>query len=68
MRRPVAPASRAVTSVSGYTLPSFIGGVSMAMRSTPATDAGITFMSTLEGYIAVPPGTYTAALLIGVIF
>ncbi len=32
-------------------------GVTMTMRPTPATLAGMMFMSTVEGYCARPPGT-----------
>src|SRR6185369_3279491 len=34
------------------------GGVVTTIRSTPATCAGTTFITTDEGYAAVPPGTY----------
>ena len=34
-----------------------VGGVTMMSSPTPATLAGMAFMSTLEGYAAVPPGT-----------
>ena len=37
--------------------PSFPAGVVMTISDTPATLAGITSMSTVEGYAAVPPGT-----------
>ena len=33
----------------------------MTTRPTPATLAGIVSISTVEGYCARPPGTYTAA-------
>ena len=39
----------------------------MIMRSTPATLAGITFIRTLEGYAAFPPGTYTPAVAMKVL-
>lgn len=35
----------------------FCGGVTMTTRSTPATLAGMAFISTVEGYCARPPGT-----------
>ena len=40
----------------------------MIISFTPATFAGSTFISTDEGYAAVPPGTYTPTRLRGVIF
>ena len=64
----VAPARWAAVSVTGFTRPSFPGGVTITMRSTPATWAGIIFMRTEEGYAALPPGTYTPALARGVTF
>jgi 6-phosphogluconolactonase/glucosamine-6-phosphate isomerase/deaminase len=39
----------AATNVPGFTFPSASGGVVMRMSGTPATLAGITFISTLEG-------------------
>ena len=43
------PATRAATSVYGFTLPSLPAGVHMATCPTPATLAGMAFMSTVEG-------------------
>ena len=40
----------------------------MMISFTPATLAGSTFISTEEGYAAVPPGTYTPTRLRGVTF
>ena len=54
---PSAPASFAATKVPGFTLPSFPGGVTIIICSTPATFAGIIFISTDDGYAAFPPGT-----------
>ena len=34
-----------------------VGGVTMMISPTPATLAGMAFISTLDGYAAVPPGT-----------
>ena len=45
----VTPAILAAARVPGFTLPSFLGGVHMMIRSTPATLAGITFIKTLDG-------------------
>ncbi len=45
----VAPARQAAVRVTGFTFPSFPGGVTMTIRSTPATSAGIMFISTEEG-------------------
>ena len=63
-----APASFAATNVDGLTLPSLSHGVVIMISSTPATFAGIMFISTEEGYTAFPPGTYTPAFAIGVTF
>ena len=49
----------AAARMSGLALPSFMGGVTMMSSSTPAILAGIAFISTEEGYAAVPPGTYS---------
>ena len=38
------------------------------MFFTPATFAGITFISTDDGYTAFPPGTYTPTFSIAVTF
>src|SRR5882757_11332022 len=38
---------------------SFCGGEHTAIELTPATCAGTTFMTTLDGYTARPPGTYS---------
>ena len=38
-------------------VPSFSGGVTITISLTPAIFAGIAFISTEEGYAAVPPGT-----------
>ena len=51
--------------MAGLTLPSACGGGHIAMRLTPATLAGSTFISTEEESGAVPPGTYTPTLAIG---
>ena len=40
----------------------------MTIFFTPATFAGTAFMSTVEGYAAVPPGTYIPTQPIGVNF
>ena len=53
------PAMAAAVRMSGLALPSFIGGVTMMSSSTPAILAGTAFISTEEGYAAVPPGTYS---------
>jgi hypothetical protein len=39
--------------------------VTITISSTPATCAGITFIRTVEGYAALPPGTYTPAYSTG---
>src|SRR3990170_5061719 len=44
---------------------SFCGGEASATDDTPATRAGTTFMTTLDGYTALPPGTYSPTLSIG---
>ena len=40
----------------------------MTIRSTPATFAGNTFISTEDGYTAFPPGTYTPTVASAVTF
>ena len=45
--------------------PSRDGGIHSAIPDTPATRAGIAVMSTLDGYLARPPGTYTPARATG---
>ena len=45
--------------------PSRDGGTHSAIPDTPATRAGIAVMSTLDGYLARPPGTYTPARATG---
>ena len=35
--------------MAASTVPSFCGGVTQAMRATPATLAGMAFMSTVDG-------------------
>ncbi len=61
----VTPASFAATRVIGYTLPSALQGVVITILGTPATCAGITFIRTVDGYAALPPGTYTPAYSTG---
>ena len=39
----------------------------MAISFTPATCAGITFIKTVDGYAALPPGIYTPTLSSGLI-
>ena len=51
------PAVAAAARMTGFTLPSFQAGVVITISYTPATLAGMTSMSTVEGYAAVPPGT-----------
>ena len=43
------PAVAAAARMTGFTLPSFPAGVVMTISATPATLAGITSMSTVEG-------------------
>ena len=62
------PATFAAASVYGEMPPSFCGGVTITTRFTPATFAGMQSMSTVEGYWARPPGTYTPAAETGVTF
>ena len=51
------PAISAATSVAGLTFPSAPAGVVIIILGTPATFAGTTFISVVEGYAAFPPGT-----------
>ena len=52
------PQRPAATRISGFGVPSLQGGVTMMISFTPAIFAGTAFMMTLDGYAAVPPGTY----------
>ena len=61
----VTPAMRAAVNIAAGTLPSFPGGVTMIISGQPAMRAGITSINTVEGYAAVPPGTYTPTLARG---
>ena len=56
----VTPAMRAATSTAGSSDLSRAGGDARTMSLTPATRAGTTVISTVDGYAARPPGTYTA--------
>ena len=53
------PAIFAAAATAGAMPPRAWAGVAMTISSTPATAAGMQFISTVEGYAAVPPGTYT---------
>lgn len=55
----LTPASAAATRMYGSMpgLPPVAGGVTMTISGTPATWAGMTFISTDDGYAALPPGT-----------
>ena len=44
------------------------GGEATTSDSTPAASAGMTFMSTDDGYTALPPGTYRPTRRIGIHF
>jgi hypothetical protein len=61
-RTPSSPASASAMSLTRPPL----GGVAMTISRTPATCAGTTVISTLDGYSARPPGTYTPTRSIGV--
>src|SRR4029079_14917130 len=50
------PATCAAASTSGLRAPPGVG-TTITMSATPATCAGIAFISTDEGYAALPPGT-----------
>ena len=47
----------AAAMTSALKSPFLGGGVTMTISSTPAIRAGMAFISTEEGYAAVPPGT-----------
>ena len=47
----------AAARITGLTLPSLPGGVTMTIWGQPAILAGMESMSTVEGYAALPPGT-----------
>src|SRR5207244_5794524 len=51
----VTPARCAAASTSGLRMPSGVGTTRMISR-TPATRAGMAFISTDDGYAASPPG------------
>lgn len=50
------PPSSAAASTSGFFTPSGVG-TTITISFTPATRAGIAFISTDDGYAALPPGT-----------
>ncbi len=50
------PARCAAARTSGLRTPSGVG-TTITISPTPATCAGITFISTVDGYAALPPGT-----------
>ena len=52
----VTPARLAAASTSGLRTPCGVG-TTMMISPTPATCAGSAFMSTVDGYAALPPGT-----------
>ncbi len=60
----VTPSSLHIASITSGILPSLLGGVITVMSFVPAICAGITPISTDEGYDAFPPGTYIPALSI----
>ena len=51
------PATAAAASTVKFDFPSGVGAT-MTISGTPATFAGTAFISTEDGYAAVPPGTY----------
>src|SRR5438105_2816211 len=55
----------AAARIGEGTLPSGRGGVASTTSATLATRAGITVISTVDGYDARPPGAYTPARLTG---
>ena len=62
-----APPIFAAASSTGLIFPS-VAGVVMMISDTPAMCAGMQFINTVDGYAAVPPGTYRPALSIGTTF
>ncbi len=62
----LTPHMCAAASTSGLTLPSAFTGVAIMTSCTPAILAGMAFMSTVEGYAAVPPGMYSPARRTGI--
>ena len=62
------PATFAAASMAGFIFPSFPGGVVMTISPQPAILAGMASISTVDGYAAVPPGTYRPTLSRGVTF
>ena len=53
------PSSAAAAAIVGWMRPpkAACAGEASAIERTPATWAGTTFMTTLDGYTALPPGT-----------
>ena len=61
----VTPSSAAAARIVGCGRPlkgpafPACGGLAITSESTPAVCAGTTFITTLDGYTALPPGTYS---------
>ena len=51
-----------------FTLPSAEGGVTITTFGQPAIFAGTASIRTVEGYAAVPPGTYRPTVSMGITF
>src|SRR5947209_17966321 len=62
------PSSAQAARIVGCGRPpnSFCAGEKTAIDATPATCAGTTFMTTLDGYTARPPGTYSPTRRTGI--
>ncbi len=60
------PSSQQTAKITGWILPSCLGGETTAISFTPAIWAGTAVIITVEGSGAEAPGTQTPTLLIGV--
>lgn len=61
------PPNSAAASTRSFFRPSGVG-TTITISPTPATRAGIAFISTDDGYAALPPGTYRPTRSSGVTF
>jgi hypothetical protein len=59
------PHTCAAAKIVSLTLPSAFTGVKITSSATPASLAGTAFIIRVEGYAAVPPGTYKPTRLSG---
>ena len=60
------PNSQHTAKITGWMLPSYLGGETTTISFTPATCAGTAVIITVEGSGAEAPGTQMPTLLMGV--